>query len=505
MQIRDQIIEAYGAQLGELAWHSLHVDNRIVSMSERHAASILQVVDRCRLRTAGRPIRILEVGAYAHYGAHLAASTLGGVSVVHDVSPASLRLGVDGAHAAGITLDATLIAGDFHDLPFSTEYFDIVFCASSVHHTFRPRRVLQEMLRVLRCGGALQLENEPIGRALSFYGFRSNRHAEFTPFEAELARRASLFTFSSPFPGSRPEFLFGMIENDRIPLDMVLDTLTSDGEITALQLKPQVGEFESRILALPRNLELEESLATLLLTEVRTVRTALTERDRLLGARLPEEEEVWRLSYQVAPELRRLTSLTSRETEYQTARLFGAALQATVVKHSGGAPATGMLRRQLPMQDRVLNDLPTLPGVRLQLRAQPIPAIESGDLSALANVYAAEDWEPYRAENGLFSMLNLSFRCRIALPSLPSAAMLLLRFYAVEASEPYHVSLCSCDGGKIATVVVARSESLLFRELIPNACSEMFIETNTLRGEAFSVPRHVRLMVGRLIPVDFEK
>src|SRR5262249_4568390 len=199
MQIRDQIIECYGPQLGEVVWHSLHVDNRIAAMSEQHAASILRVVDRCPVRPVGRPIRILEVGAYAHYGAHRAAAMLDGVSVVHDVSPASLRLGLEGARAAGIDVNATLVAGDFHDLPFSSDYFDVVFCASSIHHTFRPNRVLQEMLRVTRGGGALQLENEPIGRALSFYGFRSNRHAEFTPFEAELARRGTLFTFSSPF------------------------------------------------------------------------------------------------------------------------------------------------------------------------------------------------------------------------------------------------------------------------------------------------------------------
>jgi hypothetical protein len=243
---------------------------------------------------------------------------LGGVSVVHDVSLASLRVGLKGARAAGIDTDVTLVTGDFHDLPLSTNYFDIVFCASSIHHTFRARRVLQEILRVIRRGGVLQLENEPIGRALSFYGFRSNPQTECTPFEAELARRGSLLTLSSTFPGSPPEFLFGMIENERIPLDMVLNTLTNDGEITSLQLKPHVSEFESRILALPRDLDLETSLATLLLTEIQAVRTAFTKRNRLLGARLPETDDVWRLSYQVAPQLRRLTSLTGREAEYES-------------------------------------------------------------------------------------------------------------------------------------------------------------------------------------------
>ncbi len=502
MQTRDRIIEVYGPQLGELAWHSLHVDSRIAAISEQHAASILRVVEHCRIRPLGRPIRILEVGAYAHYGAHRAAATLTGLSVAHDVSPASLRLGLAGARDAGISAETTLVAGDFHDLPFGTGYFDVVFCASSIHHTFRPWRVLQEMMRVLRPGGALQLENEPIGRALCFYGFRSNRAGAYSPFEAKLAERGSLFTFSSPFPGSRPESLFGMIENDRIPLDIVLGTLTAEGDFVALQLVPQIGELERRVLALTRDIDLESSLATLLLAELQTVRPSLTERDRLLGARLPGTDEVWRLSYEVSPRLRGMTSLVGQDAEHETARLFGASLQATVVKRGSGDIATDLLCRPLPMQGRVYDDLPVLPGVKLHLTAQPIPSIEAGDPPALARVYPTDDWEPYREENGLLSMLNLHARAQIILPALPTPAMLLLRFYAVAAGEPYCVSLRSADGAELASVLVARSESFLLRELLPQCCTEISVETRTLDGKPLTLPRHVRLGVGRLIPVD---
>jgi ubiquinone/menaquinone biosynthesis C-methylase UbiE len=195
------ILEVYGPQPGELAWHSLNVDHRLKVVSEEHARSILRVVERHGLSTSGSPIRILELGAYAHYGAHLAAFSLGGSSVAHDVSPHSLRVGLAGSRAAGLSTSATLVAGDFHDLPFEDGYFDFVFCASSIHHTFRPWKVLREAMRVLRPSGVLHLENEPVGRALSFYGFRSNRHETFTVFEAELDRRGSLFTFASPFLG----------------------------------------------------------------------------------------------------------------------------------------------------------------------------------------------------------------------------------------------------------------------------------------------------------------
>src|SRR5664279_2351576 len=107
MPTRDQIIEVYGPQLGELAWHALHMDATLAAVSEKHAASILKAVQRWSIKPRGRPIRILEIGAYAHFGAHRAAAALGGISVAHDVSPASLRVGLDGARAAGITGEVT--------------------------------------------------------------------------------------------------------------------------------------------------------------------------------------------------------------------------------------------------------------------------------------------------------------------------------------------------------------------------------------------------------------
>jgi hypothetical protein len=172
------------------------------------------------------------------------------------------------------------------------------------------------------------------------------------------------------------------------------------------------------------------------------------------------------------------------------------------VKRGDGGHAAEMFRRQLSIQDRVFNDLPTLPGVQLDLTAQQLPAIEASDLPALAAVYPPGEWEPNREDNGLRSMLNLGPRCRIAIPCLASSAMLLLRFYALAADQPYRVSLRSREGAEIASVLVARSESFLLRELLPKGCAELFIETTTLDGEPLSRPRHVRILVGRLIPVE---
>lgn len=61
--------------------------------------------------------------------------------------------------------------------------------------------------------------------------------------------------------------------------------------------------------------------------------------------------------------------------------------------------------------------------------------------------------------------------------------MLLTRFYAIMASQHDHISLQSGDSTQLASVTVVRFESLLI-------------------GEPLSLPRHVRLGVGRLISVN---
>lgn len=495
------IFDTYGPQLGELVWHSLHFDDRIRTVSERHGECILNLIKKFRIHPSGRPVRILEIGAYAHYGAYIAASQLGGISAVHDISPTSLRLGQKEARRAGIDIEATLVAGDFHDLPFNTAYFDCVFCASSVHHTRHPRRMLMEALRSVRLGGILHLENEPVARMLCFYGFRSNRNEEFTPFERKLAERGSLFTFSSPFPGSRSESLFGMVENERVPLDLFLDTLFLEGRIESIALYPRITDFDRRILALPSDNELESRLSELLLREVEEVRPSLTDQDLHLGARLPTADDVWRLSYIVAPHLRRLTDLHSPELEREMARIFGAALRITVVKTKHKTRADVMLSRPLPCEDGVYDDLPKLSGLRLGLEERLIPAIADGDSVALSRTYPRDHWELCREASGLLSMLNLRSCCQIELPQLPTSTLLLLRFYAMKAPHPYRVLLASPDGDEIAAVIVAQSESLLLRELIPTEWTRVLIKTSDLDNEPWELPRHVRLGVTRLIPV----
>jgi hypothetical protein len=52
-----------------------------------------------------------------------------------------------------------------------------------------------------------------------------------------------------------------MIENERMPLDMIRGSLTETGRIASESLVPQMGSFDREVLALPRDEDLEAHLA----------------------------------------------------------------------------------------------------------------------------------------------------------------------------------------------------------------------------------------------------
>ena len=132
------------------------------------------------------------------------------------------------------------VASDFHELPFPDSAFEVVYIASALHHTEHWESVLDEMIRVTASGGIMILQNEPLNRNFCFYKFRTNRPNQFLPIEEELKHLGILSTVAEPYPGSRPETLFGMIENQKMQLGDVLAKLSSAGEITHLSVDSDI-------------------------------------------------------------------------------------------------------------------------------------------------------------------------------------------------------------------------------------------------------------------------
>lgn len=493
------LLEVYGAQLGEMSWHAMHVDPTLDSMSAQHAASIVRVARQFGAVPSDRPVRILEMGAYAHNSAQRAAHELNGISVSHDISPSSLILAARNAQKDGFVCEHHQVAGDFHDMPFSSGYFDVVFIASAVHHTWRPWDVMREALRVVRPGGIFRCENEPIGRKACFYQFRCNRHDRFTAFEQAIEDKGLTYTYSSPFPGSRAEELFGMIENDRIPLDMYVSPALEVGEIVESDLDSAVlvGDFGQWLLGLDRGASLPQTIAARMLADARDLARHFTLEDDLSGYSVPNDDQIWKLSYEIAAGLRRIPEgATSGE---EIADLFGSALRMTIRKTTGEASDV-MFRRTLPVENGVLIDPPrdVTPSIVLK---DVLPSLD-GDAEDLAKVYPSADWLIYKEENGYHSALVLNQSATIQLPDTGRRGILLVRMYSVKAERPYDLEIW--QGGELAyRHTVFGNESHMARVLVRSG-EQVVIQTREVTGERVAWSMHTRIGACKLFLVDSE-
>ena len=384
----------------------------------RRAAGCAEYGRKARFRANFRGI--LEVGAYAHHSAALVAHERGGMAVSHDISPDSLDVGEQRARELGLRGERHQIAGDFHDLPFSDNFFDVVFIASAVHHTWKPWRVLSELVRVCKPGGIVRLENEPVGRDFCLYSFRSQRPESFGVFERSLEERGLMWTVSSPFPGSRAEELFGMVENDRIPLSVYLDALPG----AKFTFEPVMGDFERSLLGCSWEQVGERLIEQLSGCE-------LSPADKLRGLSMPTPDEVWKAVYRCD---------FSAKTDRALASLFGAALTATWRKPNRGKPGGTLLRRSAPGGRDLVSFPDVTPGELTPEYAACFPGWVGG------------------IEHGKMVMVNTAATNEVR---PPGKGLLLLRFYSAHVDD--HILTITSGGEQVYRHAVVQAESHLAR------------------------------------------
>ena len=296
--------------LGEFVWHSVTLDPTLKDVSEAHYTEVAELLGRYRAYLPAKP-EVLEVASYAHTTGYMLEQRLNVRATLLDISASNLRLGRRLAEEQSLPTEGTrLVAGDFHRLPFEDGQFDFVFICSALHHTMRWQQLLEDLIRVVRPGGLLLLQNEPLLREFCFYKFRTNRIENFTPFEKKLDELEIIRTVAQPYLGSRPESMFGMVENQSIPLDSMLDVLAQDCRTLELTLNPEVcmTALEQEILG-QRSLEKTE-LATWLTRRLEGLVAAAAEwlgpTERGLGFSLPSGAEIVALSEQAAHFLKAL-------------------------------------------------------------------------------------------------------------------------------------------------------------------------------------------------------
>lgn len=457
--------------LGEILWHSTTSDASIMQVSREHMEEVLSCARRY-LPHAKAP-RFLEVAAYAHITGYLLAQKHGWKATLTDISVETLALGARHAGQAGLDAGKVRrVAADFHDLPFPDGAFDIVYISSALHHTLQWETALGQLLRVTAGGGVLILQNEPCKREFCLYKFPTNRPGNFRPVEAELDRQGILKTVAEPYPGSRPESLFGMIENQTMPLSAMLEVMRAHGAIEKLSIDSRIcmSPLDHTLLDIRRN---EGGIAAHIRHELAgrlaSVRALMSDTDRALGIRLPEDDEVCLLASRVAQSITALPSPRSDAYETSLANIFGGAVTAVVRKTAASVDCADpdALRYYGGERKGVNICFPPQLSRILDLASDLAPDVQTASTGEIAAHFPADAWLQGSNADLRYLVLN-----RMEGPVLlrPLAGhgrfVVLLRAYGAPTCEAFRLQLLA-DGKEIAGVDVHQADSFLLRGELP--------------------------------------
>jgi ubiquinone/menaquinone biosynthesis C-methylase UbiE len=469
--------------LGEVLWHAVTVDPTLLSISEHHFHEISRVIGTY-LPQFGAPARwndvlfgrkrqnrLLEVASYAHVTGYQVAKQFNADVALTDISVETLALGARVAGENDLPLErVSRIACDFHDLPFEDDQFDMVYIASALHHTWNWQSVVRQMMRVLAPGGLLFVQNEPVHRALALYKFRTNRPDALRPFEKALAKAELSRIVGDPIPGSRPEILFGMIENQTIPLAGLKTELRRWGSIEEFTAgtNESIGDFEKALLA--RRDQTVQEIETFLLTEltrrVEEVRPSLTPDDIALGYSLPSEAELTELARATAPLVRQLPADSSSD-EYidAAAALFGAAIKL-VVRKNGRARAkrSRPLRYAWGTRAGVAIGYPPEVNRLLEGALDLLPDVQTAHEDELHKAFPRDEWTIVDTKVKVRVLVSKGTRAtiRCAGPEKESTVTLLFRVNVAHHGEHYRVRI-SHDGVALKEIPVYQSDSMLIQ------------------------------------------
>ncbi len=489
--------------VGESAWHQITIDPTIRDVSRDHLKRLKADIGR-HLSIRGRPVRVLEVAAYAHVAGYMLTREIDAEVTLFDVSASTLRLGRDTAREDGIdTPRVRRIAGDFHDMPFDDGAFDVVYICSALHHTWRWEKVLAELVRVTAPGGITILDNEPCRRELCFYSFRTNRPHEFSPAEKAIERTGLMRTIAEPYLGSRPELLFGMTENQEMTLERMFQAVAASSRFEELQLTPDIcmGEVE---VAADKAFRKGAQAARAFVQDdiggrISALRTELAAGLAGPPTPLPGDAAVAAMAAKiaaavgpgdygdVAPERvaaqlmggdRALAERSGLErllradrwlgAAVSQARMFGAGVRIVARREAPVAAHAGSVQRPRPGEDR--------DGVLLGFDARTLeimdparallPPIQSTDPQVLAGVFGA-DWAV--EQHGVLRVV----RPVVARPALKVAGgqsshyLVFFRVYIVGIGEPWRLHLV-VNGERQCYVDVHQSESALLLSTVAN-------------------------------------
>lgn len=491
------LIEEYGALIGEFAWHSLTVDPNLDQVSEAHYRYVVSALEDYGRRSRAQEMKVLEVACYAHTTGYRLQQELGCDVTLFDISARALQLGRRMAESAGMRVQPQLVAGDFHALPFEADSFDVVYIASAIHHTWKYEVVISELQRVLAPGGLLMLLNEPCHRLCCFYGFRTSRPASFSQFENVLNNLGIIRTFAEPYLGSRPETLFGMIENQKIPLRGLLDLLNSGTKIIKLKLTPEdcMGDLEKFWLdSRSKGPDLLSGIIESTLMDRRA--EAMKHFDEVaegMQLHLPSPGQLQPFAKRVAQALCSLSPDSDQEG-FRTAlsEIFGAAVQIIAEKPNRQLDRPSQtLKSGFAKKDDVVYAFDDRISRILLYDRSLLPDIQVASETEIANFFPADHWQytaPSAEEGRPIATLGLiSQPGQIKIPGSGHKQLLVLRYYSVVPEHcDVRIRIQHLDR-PLYLERIWQSDSLLCVALLPSTRDiivlDLFREVSASNGE----------------------
>gem|GEM_PF-1095236 len=494
--------------LGEVLWHTTTSDPSIVQVSHEHMREIERYAEKHLPVLIRQPVRFLEVASYAHITGYLLAQNRGWIVTLSDISVQTLALGA--LQAQVNQLDPNLVrrvASDFHDLPFSDGSFDIVYIASALHHTLRWQKVLKELQRVTAPGGLLIFQNEPCQRHFCFYKFPTNRPDSFRPVEAELYKLDILKTIAEPYLGSRPETLFGMIENQQMPLLDILEILKSEGALENLNIDSSIcmSELDKSILAAPRNIERNTlMIKNELIARLDKSHNLLTETDKSLGYCFPTLAEVTEMALSVAHRLSALPEPGSQLYKIAVADIFGGSITAVLRKFTSTTTTvfTDQLRFSNGNRNGVLIGYPPRLNNVLESAHDLVPDIQTAESDDISRSFPTNEWRLDSNDDLRYLVLtNQTGHIKLReQPSENSRFLVLLRVYGSPISgAPFRIQLF-VNQEELSGVDVYQADSfLLHGELTTSSNTNLFVRIVDLNHRPMEIVPPVTVAAVRVL------
>lgn len=508
---KPDVLSKFSAQIGELAQHHLSHDENVVETSNWYYGILQSVLNRNNSIQTRQPPRYLEIACYRHILGYMLAKDRGFESTQFDISDRDLEIGHKTAIEMGYTDTVERVAGDFHDLPFSDNYFDMVMISASIHHTKTPDKIISEAMRVLTNGGLFYCQREPCQRLFCFYQFRSNRPEQHTPFEAYLHENDLMRLVSSPYPGTRNAEMFGRVENDRIPLDMYYDVFNRYGRVIeeVLYHESLLTKMDKQILEkcdLPEA-ALSSYIKNLVMDELGQAETKLSVKDRLIGHSLPTEDEIDSISKRTAAALKaRPTDTSSLEWKKAMANIFGASLRFVVERQRPESErAEEKFRRTCQTMNGVKLDDAVYKNSGLLFWDKLLPDLQNCEENEIIDVtFPAEEWYANTNKNGGRAMVSKSSAPTLKI-KLSCPALVIMR-YRVAIDENFPVAKLRISQGsrELSNELFAQAECRMLHFVNDQDENEICFNLMDMEGNQLLEKSRIRVSILQCIPINKE-